>query len=665
MSNILIQPLPNREQIYDSVIMHDNYTTNIIPLLVLEDIYNNALTDNSPILETPSEIKVPLRLHQKAMISAMERMEYNGLHGIKKYNETLYTNSGILGDRVGVGKSLMVLSHIANMRKCKDISYNTTSLYNCQTLFSIKNKIVKDEGSATLIIVPHNLYRQWKDYIDEQTTLRPYYVKSKNPFLTPESKRKCISDILAADLTLVSNTLCGELMSLCHFEEGITWKRVFVDEADTIHITSTTPRIKAGFVWFITASWANFIFSYNKYIKPSHFDYIKKYAFHPEVKNWMEREFATSSGTMHTPIHISHMFDIRSDKYFKEYLPAHPMRGEIVLLNSPEFLDASIKMPIIHDKVIMCLQTISSSVLGNIIGEDVKRLLHVGDVKGALLALGVSEHSNISLIQAVNYARQKDLDNYNKTLAFKETLEYVTENAKQIALKNLRDKIHSLEEQIHSFKERVENVKTELCGICYDEPEPATITPCCHQIFCGRCIIMSLEKNTECPMCRKNLQKTQLVMINNTIQIQDNEVDAAKNKDSETVGPLKKQDTLLNLIKANPTGKFLVFSRYDNPFESIATACKTEGIHIREVKGNKDVINSILHKFDNGDIQVLFLNSMHSGSGLNIISATHIVLLHAMTSEEVKQIVGRAFRLGRKDDLHLIRLLHPTEHGGN
>jgi superfamily II DNA/RNA helicase len=133
------------------------------------------------------------------------------------------------------------------------------------------------------------------------------------------------------------------------------------------------------------------------------------------------------------------------------------------------------------------------------------------------------------------------------------------------------------------------------------------------------------------------------------------------NMDIDEEKPLKKSEALLKLIRENPKGKFLVFSRYDNPFDQIANACASEGITIRQVKGNKDVVNSIINSFESGTTRVLFLNSLYSGAGLNIISASHVVLLHSMTSEEQKQIVGRAYRLGRTEELNLVRLIHPGE----
>jgi hypothetical protein len=123
----------------------------------------------------------------------------------------------------------------------------------------------------------------------------------------------------------------------------------------------------------------------------------------------------------------------------------------------------------------------------------------------------------------------------------------------------------------------------------------------------------------------------------------------------------KKQEALLNLIKQNPQGRFLIFSRYDNPFESIETAVNSLGIQVKNVKGNKHVITATLKSFEAGTTQCLLLNSQYAGAGLNITAATHVILLHSMTHEEEKQVLGRAYRIGRKGPLTFIKLLHKGE----
>ena len=118
---------------------------------------------------------------------------------------------------------------------------------------------------------------------------------------------------------------------------------------------------------------------------------------------------------------------------------------------------------------------------------------------------------------------------------------------------------------------------------------------------------------------------------------------------------------MLNLIKVVKNGRFLVFNRYDNPFLEIEGELLELGFRVATVKGNKDHVSSILKQFEKGEIQILLMNSMQAGAGMDLKSATHIVLMHMMRKEEERQIVGRAIRLGRVEPLTLVRLLHDNE----
>ena len=195
-----------------------------------------------------------------------------------------------------------------------------------------------------------------------------------------------------------------------------------------------------------------------------------------------------------------------------------------------------------------------------------------------------------------------------------------------------------------------------MCPICFDEPQNPTLTPCCSRIFCAGCVLTSLTRATTCPLCRapinasglRNLATQPLPAVNEIVN-------------PEVPQLLKKTEQLLELIKNNPNGKFLVFSRYDNPFLQITQEIESLNISVKQLRGNKDVIACTLKGFQAGNTKVLLLNSIQAGAGLNITAATHVILLHAMTHEEEKQIMGRAYRLGRTEPLDVIRLLHNDE----
>jgi SNF2 family DNA or RNA helicase len=303
---------------------------------------------------------------------------------------------------------------------------------------------------------------------------------------------------------------------------------------------------------------------------------------------------------------------------------------------------------------IICETPISHRIIAQYVNAEIQELLHAGDIQTALEKLGVNNTSQSSLISALCETREKELDKLQKTLVFKETLEYSTPQIKEASINSLKSKISSIKEQIASLKQRILHVKDELCAICLEEPKVPTFVLCCERLFCGACIIQCIQRNPSCPLCRSALDYRRLRQLDADGTVVEREPEIIERKP-------KKKDALLKLITETQGGKFLVFNRYDNPFLEIEGALLERGIRVATVKGNKDHISNTLKQFEKGEIQVLLMNSTHAGVGMDLKSATHVVLMHLMKSEEEKQIIGRAIRLGRNEQLNLVRLLHEGE----
>jgi SNF2 family DNA or RNA helicase len=258
----------------------------------------------------------------------------------------------------------------------------------------------------------------------------------------------------------------------------------------------------------------------------------------------------------------------------------------------------------------------------------------------------------------VRKERLLELDRLKKTLDFKKTMTYHSQQAKDQALSSLEAKINSIEIQLKSFEERLASaVESVECPICYEDPKvnSGTLTPCCQRLFCGGCILQSLSRVMTCPMCRTAIQPNQLTQL-----IDSSKPSKSKKKKDDAV-LLSKQKQLLKFLKENPEAKVLVFCRYENPFHSLECNCETEGISYHTLRGNKDVVASTIKLFEEGKKRVLFLPTESAGAGLNLVSATHVILLHAMTPEEEKQVIGRAYRLGRTEPLHVLHLQYEGE----
>jgi hypothetical protein len=624
---------------------------------VLDDAYKYSISSDSQQGEQPPEIKVPLRPHQRAVLYEMEAREKALSMGLELSGGRLYSRFSFLGDGVGVGKSLMVLGHIAQLKRLPRLesiplldSNSTPHIYSLHENYYGMD--LSEVGS--LIVVPHTLYRQWQTYIKEQTTLTFFGVQTKK-MLEEKNPDEIAKKIREADVVLVSNTLYGSLDEYVASKKMI-WRRVFLDEADTLHIPSTRRMFHTRFTWLISASWTNLLFpNVSHYISQPILDsYMNNQQIDADTKIFLRANFQQS----HTSTYVYARYYVVSASFLSCFLrSSNPLRGRLVLRCREEFVKESITLPPIHIRNIMCRASVLQRVVANAIPSEVRSLLHAGDVQGALQHLGVKSEDSMSLVKAVTENRNKELDRLKKTFEFKSSLEYSTPQAKETALKTLKEKISSLDVQINQLKERIENYKDEMCPICFDEPQTPTLTPCCSRIFCAGCILTSLTRQSSCPLCRANISAQGLRNLSTQVTVAANEI-LDPNSPPEL---LKKTEQLLELIKSTPNGRFLVFSRYDNPFLQISQDIETMHVAVKQVRGNKDVIASTLKSFQKGDTKVLLLNSIEAGAGLNITAATHIILLHAMNHEEEKQILGRAYRLGRTEPLEVIRLLHPDE----
>lgn len=631
------------------------YTSQTLKVFqTMATVYENSLTKDSKCVDAPmNSLKVPLRLHQQAALYAMEQKERSLLEGLDCSGEKLYSSYGILGDSVGVGKSLMVLGHISRLPVMSPLKGSVSMGKNSSDkVFSTKYSHFTDLSEAgSLIIVPHTLFRQWADYIKKQTNLKGLLIDKKKCIGTDTFKE----DVKNADIVLISNTLYKEF-SKWQRDNDIKWKRVFIDEADTIHIISGYPRPEARFTWFITASWMNILF-------PNETLYMQKSILLTHVfsvnaiYSYLKPHFDEIYRSTRPYDYIR--FNMTSYNFFREMINGeHRLRGKVVLRCNEELIEQSISLPPLYRSNILCKAPLTQRIISQAIPIEVQQLLHGGDIAGAINALGVKSEDTTSLIDAVTKNLQKELARLKATFEFKASLEYATVQSKETALKSLTDKIKEKEDAIKGIQERIDGFKNEMCPICYDEPKEAIITPCCSRIFCGQCIIMCLTRNRSCPMCRQeNIQKNlkRVVDKGDTTTI----VNTSEPLIEDSLE--KKSETLMRLFRENPQGRFLVFSRYDNPFTEMETTIESLGIKVKQLKGNKDAIASTLRAFQGGDLRCLLLNSYYAGSGLNITAATHVILLHAMTHEEEKQILGRAYRMGRTEPLYFTRLLHEDE----
>ena len=622
-------------------------------LEVFQQTITNALTSESPIAPQPPHITPPLRIHQLAALESMRTKETSLQVGFTipgPNKETLFSRYAFLGDSIGVGKTLIALGHISQMAtlplRLHQAPLSNLHPESSSSCFSISSTVVQPSECVfdSLVVVPHTIYRQWQDSISLHTTLIANCLKTQRDL----DKDTFLTNLRSSHLTLVSNTLLPTLLSSLRARQIIpTWRRIFYDEADTVKIPSTCSMPNSYMSWYISATYKNLIFantsihSYLLRLIPEE----QVHSFCPEIQEYIYNSIENHPNvTFYKPMSFGYFMNHLKDQ--------HPLRGYLVVRSSQEFLDFSIQLPELHQHIIRCQTPSSYRILDTAIPHETEAMLHAGDIKGAFLSLGISTHTGATIVEAVTEFRNKELQRLKRLLEFKKEETYVSEIAKEIALQNVQKKIANLEQQIQGIHKRMREASEASCSICFESPKDSVVTPCCAKVFCGSCILFWITLRAQCPLCREVLDPRNLKNLGtaDSSHIQLN---------PQPIIP-QKMEALLQILQENPEGRFLIFSRYDSPLKSIQEQIIGD-YPSHNLQGNKDTIAKILAEFEKGSIRILLLNSQSSAAGLHIPSATHLILLHKMGTEEEKQILGRAYRLGRTQPLHFIKLLHNHE----
>ena len=186
-----------------------------------------TISPEGPIIETPEKIKVSLKQHQKRTLYEMTKRE----NGVYRFTDGLNVN--LLCDNVGSGKSLCVLSLIANSKLSElspqkyysdikkpagDSTCYQNHYYHNQNNYYLGNNYELHNGldiasdsimlESNVIIVPHNVYNQWKSYIEDQTTLKFIGIGGKRDYKkigtdTSSIVEKCkINDVILVKSTM-------------------------------------------------------------------------------------------------------------------------------------------------------------------------------------------------------------------------------------------------------------------------------------------------------------------------------------------------------------------------------------------------------------------------------------------------------------------------------
>ena len=568
------------------------------------------------------EVNIELKEHQISLVNKCRQLE-SEIYTINE-NEKLITKMGVIGDKVGSGKSYVILS-LCTQPLQTQYTNKSYSTYALNFITKIKEEH-RNYLNTNVIVIPHNIFTQWKSYI-ENTTLKALYINK-----TKSINTLTINDCENNDIILVTNTMYNHFVNKCNIFD-INFGRIFYDEADNIKI-SACQKVNGAFYWFVTASVENL-----------------KYPGSLNVYNASLRRYVCIASGIKALGFIKDLYSALSKH--------HSVLYNIVMKNEDDFVDRSLDLPPPITNIVKCKTPYYINVLDRNIDNNIMRCLNAEDFRGALQYLNPSQKdTEDNIINLIISKYQTNIYNLEVRMKYVDNVIFDSEVEKTRIIENILKEKLEVENKINNIKERIKN--TSQCPICYDEIVNKTVINCCQNAFCFTCLSKCLQTHRCCPMCKSRQygQPQSLYVVDEA---------STSNADSPPPPPVllkSKLENALDIILNKNDGKkkrILVLSQFDSILVALEREFAKHRVSFGYLKGRQNCVDNLLEKYDNGDINVLLINPNYYGSGMNLQNTTDIIIFHKFNAEMEKQVVGRAQRLGRKDSVNLWYLLHENE----
>lgn len=557
---------------------------------------NFNLTSESPRANQPQNISINLKPHQLASLYRMTELDTNCGLDIDGYK--IHSNIGILADLAGYGKTLTFLALIESQKDTtqKCMPINTSYFSQYHYGINISKDINRNLLSNTTLIVVPN------NLINHWTTHLDTYTKLHYEIIN----KKNITKVIIQDYDII---ICPATFYNPFTKEhtDIYWNRIAFDEADSINIPNTNVS-NGRFLWLITATCDNIPYRTNK-------GFLKN-LFKP-FGHWN----ATINSFFQTVI-------IRGDDVFVK--------------NSFKLIEPQINY-------IQCLTPIFINAIRSHISNHVLELVNAGDINGAITALGGTVDNDRNIIELVTRNIKNEITTVRSQLNTISVLDISLEERERETTR-LTEKLLFLQNREESLKKSINEALETNCTICYDILQQPTIIPCCNNMFCAECLIEWMKLSTTCPLCRGTFDKNKLCTIGD-----NNNKSLIKND-----GKKPKLQTLIDIIKKNPSGKFIVFSCYMDTFIDIGRSLDNENIRYG-VPTTALRTESVLKKLKDGELSVILLNTKYNGAGIEIPIATDVIIYHQMNTASEIQAIARAQRPGRTGQLRVWKLQYDGE----
>lgn len=587
-------------------------------------LYDEYLDEFAPKIIQNSKILLTLKPHQlagvyKAIIMECEPIiKYKDNNNSNNYYE-VSTNIGIIGELIGYGKTITALAIIAHVPidkilinnssiKTYNTNTNTTNISNTTIVSYIQNidniNIRNNYINTTLIIVPRGpVYTQWVEIIKKNTTFKVLYlddIRIIKKLKKPTNAN--INEIKAFfekyDLVLIKNTTLKNFYNYMNHETNFIKKWARVMIDEAHDILLSIGDISYLYKWLISASYKNIL--------------NMKYCMNPNM--YLLRDLLKNES-----IHM-------------------------LIKSKDAFIKNSFQLPKMTEIKYICKMSNKLSLIRPFLSRSLIEKLDGSDLQGLIREIGATVISEDGVITKFTENLKNDI--YNKKCE-KDMINimHITDEEKLIKNNSIIIIINKLENQLFELTNRLSDIDNKTCPICINNITNPIILKCTHT-YCMQCILTWIKNNTKCPECRNIINISEIIYMTDVIE--------------KSIILKSKENTLIDIINNNINGKYLIFSKIENGFSSINNILIKNNISFTELKGTTSKMNNILNNFKNGFMNVILLNTFYAGSGIDISFATDVIIYHSMKEHKI-QAIGRAYRVGRTEDLKVHTLLYEEE----
>ena len=593
----------------------------------------------------------------------------------------------------------------------EDIMINKLDLINIlnNELKMFQDDTFKLKTNCNLLIVPVRLLQQW------DSEIRSYLPSSKVLLINTvrDFFKLKLDNIKNYDVVIISITFLQNDKRLAHPDgydiTQILWKRVIVDEVHELFNSDANSKrnfnmvnnIKALYKWGISATptlnlncdnilsfltnnnyWANQdIISYSRYTRVTtdvgeFRTFLNNYYRYNELKK------------VNTEIHIP---DYQEKIIELEMSPIEKLMYNNATGDTKRMISLCTNYKISsQDSQLSGFATVSELKQRMLEQHTKKKTEHVEKIDQENKVIGyikelidwlytdrtvIPEHIKVNYCIITGHYDAYNIMTTNVNL-LNDEIDRVTRKLeakeKQIdILKKELKLIEAKEKMIDKFDAMIEEKLAEPCMICFGNLDTVMITTCNH-MFCGICVnkMFTTTPNIKCPMCRNPLTRQEVnSMVDKDLNLisGDDMKKKLENKEEENVNITTggtKINAIINYIKENNKSKIIIFATEKQTLDLMNDIFIENKVKFVNLKGNAFVLSKQLKRFKSGEEQVILLSADRANSGTNLIEASHIILLDTHLIQNFrdkkdveKQAIGRAVRLGQKNNVQVVRFI--------